>query len=124
MCDAVTGIIASYVSLSSGHIERAYLPKSAQRNRPELIPIFLLGQLAVDKKFQGIGCARSLLYFALKTSVRVSKEIACFGVLTHPLDDELRRFYKRWGFENLPYDPRRSMIVRIKDLEHNGFAND
>jgi GNAT superfamily N-acetyltransferase len=123
MCEAATGIIAGYVSLSSGHIEREYLPKSAQRNRPEHVPIFLLGQLAVDKRFQGIGYARSLLYFALRTSVSVSKEIGCFGVLTHPLDDEVRGFYKRWGFESLPYDPRQSMIVRIKDLEHCGFAD-
>ena len=120
--DAETGVIVGYVTLSAGHIEREYLPKPAQRNRPEHVPIFLLGQLAVDRRFQGNGYARCLLFFALKTSLLVSKEIGCFGVLTHPLDDEVRGFYRRWGFENLPYDPRRSMIVRIKDLEHNGFA--
>ena len=123
-CDAETGVIAGYVALSSGQIEREYLPKSAQRNRPAHIPIVLLGQLAVDGRFQGRGYARSLLLFALRTCVRVSNEIGCFGVLTHPLDDAVRAFYQRWGFEDLPFDLRRSMIVRIADLEHNGFGGE
>jgi hypothetical protein len=53
--------------------------------------------------------------------MRFSKEIGCFGVLTHPLDDRVRDFYVRFGFETLPFDPGRSMIVRIIDLERNGF---
>jgi hypothetical protein len=42
-------------------------------------------------------------------------------VLTHPLDDEVRAFYRRFGFEDLPGDPRRCVAVRIKDLLHNGL---
>lgn len=121
MCDVETGAVAGYVTLAGGHIEREYLPKAAQRNRPEHIPIFLLGQLAVDRRYQGMGVGRSLLFYALSASVRIAKTIGCVGVLTHPLDDEVRDFYRRFGFEDLPYDPRRSMIVRIVDLKHNGF---
>ena len=61
------------------------------------------------------------MLFALTTAVWLSKEIGCFGVLTHPLDDEVRAFYGHFGFETLPFDPKRSMIVRIADLMHNGF---
>ncbi|GGA77104.1 GCN5 family acetyltransferase [Brucella endophytica] len=121
MCDGEKNAVAGYVTLAGGHIEREYLPKASQRNRPEHIPIFLLGQLAVDRRYQGLGIARSLLYYALTASVHIAKSIGCVGVLTHPLDDEVRSFYRRFGFEDLPYDPRRSMIVRIKDLRQNGF---
>lgn len=124
LCDAESGAIVGYVTLSTGHVEREFLAKSAQRNKPTEIPVFLLGQLAVDRRHQGTGIARSLLFYALKTSVVVARRIGCFGVLTHPLDDEVRGFYRRFGFEDLPHDPRRSMIVRIKDLELNGFAED
>jgi hypothetical protein len=31
------------------------------------------------------------------------------------------RHYHRFGFETLPYDSGRSMIVRITDLINNGF---
>ncbi|HEX9659978.1 MAG TPA: GNAT family N-acetyltransferase [Rhodothermales bacterium] len=121
ICDAEGGRIAGYVTLSTGLIEREYLPKASRRNKPETIPIFLLGQLAVDKRYQGMGIARSLLFYALHTSVRIARQIGCFGVVTHPLDDEVRGFYRRFGFEDVPHDPRPSMIVRIKDLEESGF---
>jgi hypothetical protein len=43
-------------------------------------------------------------------------------VLTHPLDEDVSAFYARFGFEDLPYDPRRAMAVRIVDLERAGFG--
>lgn len=122
VCDANTGAVAGCVSLCAAQIERGFLPKSAQRNQPDPLPAVLLGQLAVDRRYQGLGYARSLMWFALTMSVRFSKDIGCFGVLTHPLDDGLRVFYRRFGFEDLPFDPSRAMIVRIAELERNGFS--
>lgn len=122
VCDPVTGAIIGYVSLSAAQIERAYLPKSDQRNRPDAIPAALLGQLAVDTRYQGRCYARSLLFFALETVVRFADQIGCFCLLTHPLDDEVRAFCRSFGFEDLPYDPQRSMTIRMIDLRKNGFG--
>lgn len=122
VCDPDTGAIAGYVSLAATHIERAWLPKAEQRNRPDPLPAALLGQLAVDRRYQGRGYARSLMFFALTTAVRFSNDIGCFCVLTHPLDDGVRAFYRAFGFEDLPFDPERSMAVRIVDLKHNGIG--
>jgi GNAT superfamily N-acetyltransferase len=113
--------IIGYVSLSSGQIERAYLPKSRQRNQPDPLPVTLLGQLAVDKSHQGQGHATSLMLFALTTALKASEVIGSIGVITHPLDEQLRELYAKWGFENLPFDPYRAMIVRMVDLRANGF---
>ena len=66
--------------------------------------------------------ARQLLFYALTTSVALSKDVGCFGVITHPLDDALRAFYAKSGFTDLPGDPRRAMIVRIADLAQSGFG--
>jgi predicted N-acetyltransferase YhbS len=122
VCDPDSGAILGYVSLSVAQIERAWLSKAQQRNRPDPVPAVLLGQLAVDRHCQGRGYARSLMFFALTTAVRFSREIGCFCVLTHPIDDGARAFYRGFGFEDLPFDPGRSMAVRIVDLERNGFA--
>jgi predicted N-acetyltransferase YhbS len=122
VCDVTTGAVVGCVALSAAQIERAFLPKSAQRNQPDPLPATLLGQLAVDRRYHGLGYARSLMWFALTTAVRASRDIGSFGVLTHPLDDALREFYRRFGFEDLPFDPGRAMIVRIADLEKNGFS--
>jgi predicted N-acetyltransferase YhbS len=110
------GRIAGCVTLSAAQIERAWLPKAQQRNRPDPIPVTLLGQLAVDCRCQGQGHARSLLFFALRTALEASALIGSTGVITHPLDDAIRTFYGRWGFQDLPFDPRRAMIVRMADL--------
>ena len=122
ICDPATGEIVGYVTLSSAQIERAFLPKSQQRNKPDPVPVTLLGQLAIHKDHHGQGHASSLLMFALKTAVRASHEIGSFGVITHPIDDSVRAFYRRWGFQDLPSDPRGAMIVRIVDLEASGIT--
>jgi len=115
--DAASGRIVGYVTLSAAQIERAFLPKPQQRNRLDPLPVTLLGQLAVDKDFQGQGHAASLLLFALKTAMSAAEIIGSIGVITHPLDDSVRAFYARWGFQDLPFDPRRAMMVRMVDLE-------
>ena len=122
ICDAGSGAIAGYVTLSTAQIEREFLPKAHQRNKPDPVPVALLGQLAVDRTYQGQGHARTLLLHALTTAVRFSREIGCFGVITHPADDGVRQFYARWGFQDMPFDPKHAMIVRMIDLEKSGIS--
>jgi GNAT superfamily N-acetyltransferase len=122
ICHAGTGEIAGYITLSAAQIERVFLPKSQQRNKPDPVPVTLLGQLAIHRDYQGRGHARSLLLFGLRTALRASREIGSFGVITHPIDDQVRAFYERWGFQDLPFDPRRAMIVRMVDLERSGIG--
>jgi GNAT superfamily N-acetyltransferase len=117
--DASSGRIIGYVALSTSQIERAFLPKSQQRNRPDPLPTVLLGQLAVDKDHQGRGHAVSLLLFALRTALQIAEIVGCIGVITHPLDDGVRGFYAKWGFQDLPFDPHRAMMVRMVDLRRS-----
>jgi GNAT superfamily N-acetyltransferase len=120
--DAASGRIAGYVTLRAAQIEREFMPKSWQRNRPDPVPTTLLGQLAIETAVQGQGHSAALLMFALRTALRASESVGSMGVLTHPLDDRVRSFYARWGFQDLPFDPRRAMFVRTGDL-HMSFAN-
>jgi len=46
ICEASSARIVGYVTLSAAQIERAFLPKAQQRNRPDPLPATLLGQLA------------------------------------------------------------------------------
>ena len=116
LAEAGTGRIAGYVTLSAAQIERAFLPKSQQRNQPDPLLVTLLGQLAVDRAFQGQGLATSLLSYALTAALAVSDVVGSIGVITHPLADGVRAFYVKWGFVDLPYDPRRAMMLRIVDM--------
>ncbi len=51
--------------------------------------------------------------FALRTALKAAEIVGIAGVITHPLDDAARTFYARWGFDDLPFDPRRAMVLRM-----------
>ena len=122
ICDSDTGSIVGYVSLSAAQIERAFLPKSQQRNRPDPIPVTLLGQLAIATTHQGEGHAKSLLAFALRSALAAAQHVGSYAIITHPLDDQVRAFYARFHFLDLPADPKRAMFVRMSELKNSGFA--
>jgi ribosomal protein S18 acetylase RimI-like enzyme len=122
ICNTSTKLIVGYIMMGSAQIEREFLPRAHQRNKPNPVPATLLGQLAIHRTYQGQGHARSLLLFALTAALRASREVGSFGVLTHPIDEQVRQFYRRWGFEDLPFDPKWSMIVRMVDLQKGGFV--
>lgn len=108
-------IIMGYVSLCSGGVARAFFPKPFQRNRPDPVPVTLLAQLAVDRQFQRQGHSLDLLRYALTAAFEAHQKVGSAGLLTHPINDNARRFYVRWGFVDLPNDPKRSMFIRMVD---------
>jgi GNAT superfamily N-acetyltransferase len=117
MVDPGGTCIAGYVSLATGQIEREFLARNRQRNKPDPVPVLLLGQLAVDLGHQGRGCGADLLRHALTVALEAAASVGFVGVLTHPVNAAARGFYERWGFENLTGDPERSMIIFIRDLQ-------
>ena len=79
-------------------------------------------ELAVATTHQGRSHAKSLLAFALRSAVAAASHVGSYAVITHPLDDQVRAFYARFHFEDLPGDPKRAMFVRISELAATGFA--
>lgn len=53
--------------------------------------------------------------------MQIAEVTGCYGLITHPLDDSVRAFYQQQGFQDIPYDPERAMIVRVADLRASGF---
>lgn len=123
ICSLSTGKVAGFVTLSSAQIERSHFAKPEQRNRPEVIPATLLGQLAIDRDHQGSGYADALLQYALRAALAASLSVASIGVFTHPIDGTVRAFYTKYGFCDLPFDPRRAMIVRMADIAAGGLGD-
>jgi GNAT superfamily N-acetyltransferase len=117
--DAASGRIVGFVALSAAQIERDFMAKASQRNQPDPIPVTLLGQLAVDRAYQGQGHAASLLIFALRSSLGAAALVGSLGVVTHPVDDAVRSFYAKWSFAELPYDPDRAMMARMSDIQRS-----
>ncbi len=123
ICDGESGEIVGYVTLSAAQIERVWLPRSQHRSRPDPLPVTLLGQLVVRNDWKGQGHAASLLVFVLRTALVASETIGSIGVIAHPLDDSVGPFtVLTYGFDELSFDPRRAMMVRMVDLQRSGIG--
>lgn len=116
LSDSETSAIAGYVSLAVGEVQREFLPKARQRNMPDPVPIFLLGQLAVDRRWQGRGLADVLLAHAIRMTIHAAETVGSYALVTHPLNETIRGYYENRGFSGLPGDPKGAMFIRLSDL--------
>ncbi len=79
--------------------ERVALPSAKLRKgMPERVPLLLIGRLAVDTPFQGIGLGTDLLADALRRCLATSEIAGVRAVIAHAIDDGAVRFYYRYGF--------------------------
>jgi GNAT superfamily N-acetyltransferase len=112
------GIIGGYYTLSATALKLAELPDQTARRLPRypLVPATLLGRLAVDRRFQGLGYGRFLLADALCRIAR--SEIASFAVIVDAKDAVARRFYQRESFLPLADQPMKLFrpVADIKRL--------
>lgn len=103
--DKETNLIKGYYTLSNNSIPQESTPIQIQKKLPKSyksIPTTLLGRLAVDSRFQGLGVGKLLLIDALKRSYEISKTIGSFAVVVDPIDKGAENFYAKYGFIKLP----------------------
>ncbi len=108
--------VVGYYSLSAGSVRREESPaRVAKGLAKHPIGVILLARLAVDRSEQGGGLGKALLVDALRRGLGAADSIGARAILVHALDDEAAAFYKRFGFEASPLDPRQLMLM-MKDL--------
>ena len=108
VCDAATpNRVVGYYAISTAMEQRIALPSAKlRRGMPEQIPLLLIGRLAVDRNFQGIGLGRELLSNALNRCVAASNIAGARGIVAHAIDNEAVRFYEKHGFQVSPLGER------------------
>jgi ribosomal protein S18 acetylase RimI-like enzyme len=94
--------VAGFYTLSSASVVLKDLPEDFVRKlaRYPVVPAVLLGRLARDSRFAGIG--KLLLLDALKRAHEHSQAVAAAMVVVDAKDDRAREFYARYGFRQLP----------------------
>src|ERR1035437_5279678 len=103
--DSETGLIQGYYTLSNNSIPLGAVPEGYKNQLPDSyhsMPTTLLGRLAIDERFKGLGICRMLLIDALHRSYEISKSIGLFAVVVDPLDERVESFYKKYGFILIP----------------------
>lgn len=107
--------VMAYYSLASSAVTTHTAPDRFHRNMSDLIPVVVLGRLAVDQSLRGRGIGRALVRDAGLRGIQVAETIGIRGMLVHALSDEAREFYLRVGFEPSPIDPM-MLMVALGDL--------
>lgn len=102
---ATNGRVVGYYCLSTASIAHFDAPGSLRRNMPDPIPMVLLGRLAVDHEWQGMGIGAGLLKDATRRTIEIASEIGVRGLLVSAISQDAKRFYQRWGFVASPSDP-------------------
>ena len=94
--------VVGFYCLSAGSVEHSDVPSALKRNMPPLVPVLVLGRMAVDKQYQGHGIGGALLKNAMARALSASTEIGAIALLVHAIDREAVPFYVQYGFQAFP----------------------
>lgn len=99
--------VVGYFCISAGSVERGAAPGEVRRNAPDVIPVSVIGRLAVSRDHAGKGLGADLLSDALRRIALASQSIGIGVVLVQAKDDAAKRFYLRCAeFIEYPEDSR------------------
>lgn len=112
--------IIGYYTLSSFGIDLRDLPEDVIKKLPAypIVPVTLLGRLAIDQRYKGIGAGEFLLIDALQRALNQSTQIAATAVVVDAIDEQAAGFYRHFEFIDFPDKPGRLFLPMktIRDL--------
>lgn len=85
--------VAAYFCIAAGAVERAATPGKLRRNAPEIVPVSVIGRLAVDRAYAGRGLGSDILADALRRIAVASQSIGIGAVMVQAKDENAMRFY-------------------------------
>jgi len=94
-------IVVAYASLSMTGIDRSGAPELLAKGSPDPVPALLIGRLAVDRSYAGLGVGTALVAHLLATAVELNATAACRAVVVTALDPAARVWWERFGFQPL-----------------------
>lgn len=100
-------VVAAYFCIATGSVERTAAPGKLRRNAPDVIPISVIGRLAVSRSHARQGLGADILSDALRRIAVASQSIGIAAVLVQAKDDSAKRFYMACAeFIEYPADSR------------------
>ncbi len=97
--------VIAYYRLSAGAVSHAESPANLKRNRPDPIPVIVLGRLAIDGTYQQTGLGTALVRDALLRTLQTAEVAGVAAILVHAISEQARRFYLSRGFVESPVQP-------------------
>lgn len=96
--------VVGFYCIASGSVERGAMPSKIKRARgmPNQVPVAIIGRLARDLRYRGMGLGRDLLRDALLRIIDASETIGVRAILVHALDEAAAKFWADAEFEECP----------------------
>jgi GNAT superfamily N-acetyltransferase len=115
-CVVVEGSrIVGYFSLAVGQADALEVPDRIRKGMGRYpIPVVILARLAVSLKDQGKGIGVGMLQEAIRRTIAIADQAGVRALLTHPIDEDAARFYRRFGFESSPIREQQLLLL-LKD---------
>ena len=105
------GAIVGYYTLATGQVDFGDLPVELVKQLPRrVLPVAVLAWLGIDAKYQGRGLGGVLLAQALRDCWEAGKTFAFVAVILDCINDQAKRFYQHWDFQELPGHPYRLFL--------------
>lgn len=106
--DAMTRIagigsrVVAFYTLSTAVVLRSALPGRLRRNAPDPVPALLIGQLAVDLRYQRRGIGASLVHDAMRSALLVSQLAGWRLLAVAPDGGKAAEFWSKFDFVAVP----------------------
>ena len=115
-CVVVEGArVVGYFSLAVGQADAMEVPDRIRKGMGSYpIPVVILARLAVPLQDQGKGIGVGMLQEAIRRTIGIADQAGVRALLTHPIDEEASRFYRRFGFESSPIREQQLLLL-LKD---------
>ncbi len=107
--------VVGYFSLAVGQADAMEVPDRIRKGMGGYpIPVVILARLAVSLQDQGKGIGIGMLQEAIRRTMAIADQAGVRALLTHPIDEEASRFYRRFGFESSPIREQQLLLL-LKD---------
>jgi len=111
------GLVVAYASIAMTGVDRSAAPEALEKNAPNPVPALLLGRLAVDRRYAGLGVGTALLSHVLATAVELNAKAACRAVMVTALNPEVRRWWEHRGFHSFEDPDSLDLYLLTSEIE-------
>jgi GNAT superfamily N-acetyltransferase len=112
VCESGSRNVVGFYALATGSAARKQAPGRISRQMPEPVPVAVLGRLAVDQRWHGIGSG--LLKDAVIRTMAAARHGGIRALLVHALDEQAKAFYLGHGFIESPIEPMTLMLSLVQ----------
>jgi predicted GNAT family N-acyltransferase len=118
LCESKSSTVLGYYTLAALSVDVGLWPADVAKKLPRypLVPVTLLGRLAIDARLRGAGAGGQLLLDALRRALEASREVASVAVVVDAMNDDAASSYRYYGFVRFT-DQVNRLFLPMKTIE-------